>query len=137
MSYRKRGDIVSNFMILLESRLDTMLYRTGIVRSIFEARQLISHKKVLVNNDIVNIRSYNLKHSDVLSLNEKVFDKFKYNLIKSINDKSIIFYNVSYIETNYKLLSSLFIPKLLKVNEVPYNFEISDKDINNILYYYY
>jgi len=48
-----------------------------------------------------------------------------------------MFYNINYYETSYRILHILFIPKLLKVNEVPYNFEISDKDINSILYYYY
>ena len=136
-SYRKRGDIVSNFMISLESRIDTVLYRTGMVSSIFEARQLISHKKILVNNEIVNIRSYTLKNSDILSLSPVIMDKTKNNMLNRIHNKSIMFYNIYYIETNYKLLCSLFVPKLLKVDEIPYNFEFSDKDINNILYYYY
>ena len=137
ISYRKRGDIISNFIILLESRLDTVLYRAGIVSSIFEARQLISHKKVLINNNIINIRSYNLNSSDILSLDSKVFNNVKSNMVNRIYNKSILFYNINYIEVNYKLLNMLFIPKLLKISEVPYNFELTDKDINNILYYYY
>lgn len=137
MSYRKRGDIVANFLILLESRIDTILYRTGFVSSIFEARQVISHKKILVNNEVVNIRSYLLKSTDILSIHPNYYKVLKLNLLKRIYNKSIMFYNVNYYETSYKLLKTLFIPKLLKVDEVSYNFEISDKDINSILYYYY
>ena|SRR3990167_7878101 len=137
MSYRKRGDIVANFLILLESRIDTILYRTGFVSSIFEARQVISHKKILVNNRVVNVRSYLLKSSDILSIHPKHSSVLRLNLVKRIYDKSIIFYNINYYETSYKLLTTLFIPTLLKVDEVSYNFEISAKDINSILYYYY
>lgn len=137
MSYRKRGDIVANFLILLESRIDTILYRTGFVSSIFEARQVISHKKILVNNEVVNVRSYLLKSTDILSIHPNYYKVLKLNLLKRIYNKSIMFYNVNYYETSYKLLKTLFIPKLLKVDEVSYNFEISDKDINSILYYYY
>jgi small subunit ribosomal protein S4 len=137
MSFRKRGDIVANFLILLESRIDTILYRTGFVSSIFEARQVISHKKILVNNEIINIKSYLLQPSDILSIHPKSYNKLKKNLVKRIYDKSIMFYNTNYYETNYKTLNTLFIPKLLKVDEVSYNFELSDKDINSILYYYY
>lgn len=137
MSFRKRGDIVANFLILLESRIDTILYRTGFVSSIFEARQIISHKKILVNNKTINIKSYLLQPSDILSIHPNSYNKLKGNLVKRIYDKSIMFYNTNYYETNYKTLNTLFIPKLLKVDEVSYNFELSDKDINSILYYYY
>lgn len=137
MSYRKRGDIVANFLILLESRIDTILYRTGFVSSIFEARQIISHKKILVNDKVVNIKSYLLQPKDILSIHPKDYQRVKTNLIKRIYNRSIMFYNVNYYETNYNILKTLFIPKLLKVDEVSYNFELSDKDINSILYYYY
>lgn len=137
MSYRKRGDIVINFLILLESRIDTILYRTGLVSSIFEARQFINHKKIMVNNEVVSIRSYLLKPSDILAIHPKYYNLIKLQLLKRIYNKSIMFYNMNYYETSYKLLNTLFIPKLLKVSEVPYNFELSDKDINSILYYYY
>ena len=56
---------------LLESRLDNVVYRLGMSRSRAGARQLVSHKHILVNGEIVNIPSYQLQPSDVVSVREK------------------------------------------------------------------
>jgi len=56
---------------LLESRLDNVVYRLGIARTRAAARQLVTHKHIMVNGEIVNIPSYQLRAGDVVSVREK------------------------------------------------------------------
>ena len=56
---------------LCESRLDNVVYRMGISKSRSGARQLVSHRHITVNGDIVNIPSYSLKEGDVVAVREK------------------------------------------------------------------
>ena len=60
-----------NLMILLESRLDNVVFRLGLARTRKEARQIVDHKHVLVNGKQVNIPSYLVKAGDVIEINEK------------------------------------------------------------------
>ena len=68
---RKKGIIGTNLIILLERRLDNMVYRLGFATSRKEARQLVSHKHVLVNGKNVNIPSYLVREGDEISIKEK------------------------------------------------------------------
>lgn len=68
---RRRGNTGSNLLFLLETRLDNVVYRMGFGSTRAEARQLVSHKAVLVNGKSVNIPSYMVKVGDVLSVREK------------------------------------------------------------------
>ncbi|RIY34142.1 30S ribosomal protein S4 [Psittacicella hinzii] len=68
---RLKGNTGENLLQLLESRLDNTVYRMGFAATRAEARQLVSHKSVLVNGKVVNIPSYQLKASDVVSIREK------------------------------------------------------------------
>lgn len=60
-----------NLMILLESRLDNVVFRMGFARTRKEARQIVDHKHVLVNGKQVNIPSYLIKAGDVIEIKEK------------------------------------------------------------------
>ena len=60
-----------NLMILLESRLDNVVFRLGLARTRKEARQIVDHKHVLVNGKQVNIPSYLVKAGDVIEIKEK------------------------------------------------------------------
>ena len=60
-----------NLMILLESRLDNVVFRMGFARTRREARQIVDHKHVLVNGKQVNIPSYLVKAGDVIEIREK------------------------------------------------------------------
>ena len=60
-----------NLMILLESRLDNVMFRMGFARTRKEARQIVDHKHVLVNGKQVNIPSYLLKAGDTIEIKEK------------------------------------------------------------------
>lgn len=68
---RLKGATGENLLQLLESRLDNVVYRMGFGSTRSEARQLVSHKSILVNGTIVNIASYQVKAGDVVSLREK------------------------------------------------------------------
>ncbi|WP_394755196.1 30S ribosomal protein S4 [Rhodoferax sp.] len=68
---RRKGNTGANLLFLLESRLDNVAYRMGFGSTRAEARQLVSHQALLVNNKPVNIPSYLVKAGDVISVREK------------------------------------------------------------------
>ncbi|WP_026966235.1 30S ribosomal protein S4 [Algoriphagus terrigena] len=68
---RKSGITGETLLQLLEARLDNTVYRLGIAPTRRGARQLVSHKHVLVNGEVVNIPSYTLKPGDVVSVRER------------------------------------------------------------------
>jgi len=67
----KRGDTIENLIGLLESRLDTVIYRAKFTPTVFAARQLINHGHIRVNKKKVNISSYLVKDTDVIEVREK------------------------------------------------------------------
>jgi small subunit ribosomal protein S4 len=68
---RMKGLTGPNLMTMLESRLDNVVFRLGFARTRREARQIVDHKFVTVNGNVVNIPSYALKVGDVVSVREK------------------------------------------------------------------
>jgi small subunit ribosomal protein S4 len=68
---RLKGSTGENLLKLLESRLDNVVYRMGFAVTRGEARQLVSHKAILVNDKIVNIPSFQVKTNDVVSIRSK------------------------------------------------------------------
>lgn len=68
---RKKGVTGEVLLQMLESRLDNTVYRLGIAPTRRAARQLVLHKHILVNGDVVNISSYNLRPGDVVEVRER------------------------------------------------------------------
>ncbi len=68
---RQKGATGENLLMLLESRLDNVVYRIGYGSTRAESRQLVSHKAILVNGGVVNIASYQVKPEDVITVAEK------------------------------------------------------------------
>jgi small subunit ribosomal protein S4 len=68
---RQRGATGENLLRLLECRLDNVIFRMGFGSTRAEARQLVSHRSILVNGENVNIPSYQVSPGDVISLREK------------------------------------------------------------------
>tara|TARA_R110002072_G_scaffold100183_2_gene220530 strand:+ start:9185 stop:9805 length:621 start_codon:yes stop_codon:yes gene_type:complete len=68
---RRKGATGENLLQLLEQRLDNVVYRMGFGSTRAEARQLVSHKSILVNDSVVNIASYQVKTGDSVSVKEK------------------------------------------------------------------
>src|SRR6476661_2561145 len=71
---RRKGVTGENLIKLLEARLDNTIFRLGIATSRPAARQLVSHKHVMVNGDVVNVPSFQLKPGDVVALKDKSKD---------------------------------------------------------------
>ena len=76
---RMKGLTGPNLMVLLESRLDNVVFRMGFARTRKEARQIVGHKHVLVNGKCVNIPSYSIKAGDVVEIkeNKKTMQRYK------------------------------------------------------------
>ncbi|MCH5276065.1 MAG: 30S ribosomal protein S4 [Lachnospiraceae bacterium] len=68
---RMKGMTGENLMVILESRLDSIVFRMGFARTRREARQIVGHKHVLVNGKSINIPSYLVKAGDVIEIREK------------------------------------------------------------------
>lgn len=68
---KQRGDTGKNLLILLESRLDAIIYRLGFAPTVFAARQIVNHKHILVNGTYVNIPSYQCSIGDIIAVKEK------------------------------------------------------------------
>ena len=68
---RMKGMTGENLMVMLESRLDNVVFRLGFARTRREARQIVDHKHVLVNGKKINIPSYLIKAGDVIEIREK------------------------------------------------------------------
>ncbi|MCX7087460.1 MAG: 30S ribosomal protein S4 [Methylococcales bacterium] len=67
----KKGATGENLLNLLESRLDNVVYRMGFACTRSEARQLVSHKSILINDKLINIPSFQVSPGDVVSIREK------------------------------------------------------------------
>ena len=76
---RMKGLTGPNLIVLLESRLDNVVFRMGFARTRKEARQIVGHKHVLVNGKCVNIPSYRIKAGDVVEIkeNKKTMQRYK------------------------------------------------------------
>ena len=68
---KMKGMTGENLMVMLESRLDSIIFRLGFARTRREARQIVDHKHLLVNGKSVNIPSYLVKAGDVIEIREK------------------------------------------------------------------
>lgn len=68
---RRKGNTGETLLALLESRLDNVVYRMGFGSTRSEARQLVSHKAIVVNGDVVNIPSMQVKPGDIVAIHEK------------------------------------------------------------------
>jgi small subunit ribosomal protein S4 len=68
---RRKGNTGANLLVLLECRLDNVVYRMGLASTRAEARQLVSHKAIAVNGQTLNIPSAQVRPNDVIALREK------------------------------------------------------------------
>lgn len=82
---RKKGKTGENLLILLESRLDNVVFRLGFASSRKEARQLVTHSHFTVNGKKVNIPSYEVKAGDVIKVKEKSTNSPKFKEVKEMS----------------------------------------------------
>lgn len=123
LTTNKLGSFFFNF---LEGRLDVVVYRSNFADSIFAVRQLISHKKILVNGKVVNIPSYKLNVGDIITLADPAL---LYQYMKNKLEKKKVLANYpSYLEVNYMLGAIIFI-RFPKKEEIPYPFFLDRSEL--------
>jgi len=110
-----KSDTSENLLILLESRLDAIVYHSNFVPTVFSARQFINHKHVKVNGSIVNISSYRCKPGDEIEVKEKskTFPFVVDSIQKLERDLP------EYIDLNPKEFKATYI-RYPSSNEIPY-----------------
>ncbi len=100
-----KGNTGEFLLVFLERRLDNVVYRMGFGSTRFEARQLVNHKSIIVNNVIVNIPSYLISSGDVIKIRLKCInqERIKYSL-KLFEKREI----PSWIDVNIKKMEGIF-----------------------------
>jgi len=112
---RRRGDTGENLIGILESRLDTVVYRMGLVRSVFAARQFVSHGHVRVNGKKANIPSFQVKEGDTVEIREKSKQNVKVLEMLQNPERSV----PEYIEFDKDAMKGKYV-RVPKLAEVPY-----------------
>ncbi len=118
----KYGTTGENMMILLELRLDNVIFRLGYARTRREARQIVDHKHVLVNGKCVNIPSYIVKVGDVISISEKAKSTQRYKDVLEVTGGRTV---ASWLEADQENLTGT-------VKEIPTRDQI-DVPVNEVL----
>ncbi|VAW48642.1 SSU ribosomal protein S4p (S9e) @ SSU ribosomal protein S4p (S9e), zinc-independent [hydrothermal vent metagenome] len=102
---RRKGSTGVNLLQILESRLDNVVYRMGFASTRAEARQLVSHKSILVNGKSVNIPSYEVGSGDVIAIREKSRNQTR---IATALDLHAQAGTVSWVEVNKSAFEGMF-----------------------------
>jgi small subunit ribosomal protein S4 len=102
---RQKGATGENLLQLLESRLDNVVYRMGFGSTRAESRQLVTHKSILVNGDIINIPSYQVSPGDVISVRSKAKEQLR---IKAAMDLAAHRSPVEWINVNSDKMEGQF-----------------------------
>jgi len=105
-----------DYLKYLETRLDTLLYRSGFTKSLFESRYLINHAFVKVNNNIVSSTSYLIKVGDLIQINYQCRNLINLNIKHNINYGLSI---PSYLEIDNNC-TSLILVNLPKASNIPF-----------------
>lgn len=87
---RMKGMTGENLMVMLESRLDNVVFRMGFARTRREARQVVDHKHVTVNGRVVNIPSYLIKAGDVIEIKESARSLQRYKDIVEVTGGRLV-----------------------------------------------
>lgn len=119
---RMKGMTGENLMIILESRLDNVVFRMGLARTRKEARQIVDHKHVLVNGKQVNIPSYLVKAGDTIEIKEKCRGSQRYKDILEVTGGRLV---PEWLDVNQENLSGT-------VKELP-NREAIDVPVDEML----
>ncbi len=87
---RMKGMTGENLMVMLESRLDNVVFRSAFARTRREARQIVGHKHFTVNGKVVNIPSYKVQAGDVIQITEKAKDLQRYKDILEVTSGRLV-----------------------------------------------
>jgi small subunit ribosomal protein S4 len=115
----KTGVTGENLMKFLEARLDNTVYRMGFARTRRQARQLVTHKHIVVNGIVVNIPSYTLKPGDIVTVRPKSRDLEIINETISYAPRN----GYNWIEVDRKLMTGKFL-NYPEFEEIPENINV-------------
>jgi small subunit ribosomal protein S4 len=87
---QQKGQTGENLMVILESRIDNVLFRAGLARTRMEARQIVDHKQITVNGKGINIPSYQIKAGDVIEIKEKCKGSERYKQIIEVTGGRLV-----------------------------------------------
>ncbi len=87
---RMKGMTGENLMVMLETRLDSVVFRMGFARTRREARQVVGHKHITVNGKVINIPSYLIKAGDVIAISEKAQSLQRYKDIVEVTGGRLV-----------------------------------------------
>lgn len=118
----KNGTAGENLMIILELRLDNVMFRLGYGRTRKESRQIVDHKHVLVNGKCVNIPSYQVKAGDVIEVKERYKTIQRYKDVLAVTGGRLV---PSWLEADHENLSGT-------IKEIP-SRDIIDVPVNEML----
>ena len=99
---RMKGMTGENLMILLERRLDSVVFRMGFARTRREARQIVGHKHVLVNGQCINIPSYLIKAGDVIEIREKSASMQRFKDVAEVTNGRLVPEWIDVDQENFK-----------------------------------
>ena len=119
---KMEGQAGTNLMVMLETRLDNVIFRLGFARTRREARQIVDHKHVLVNGKCVNIPSYLVKAGDTVEIREKSKSAQRYKDILEVTAGRMV---PAWLESDQENLKGV-------VKELPTRDEI-DVPVNEML----
>ena len=102
---RRKGATGENLLQILEQRLDNVVYRMGFGSTRAEARQLVSHKAILVNDSVVNVASYQVRAGDSIAVKEKAKNQLR---VKNAIDLAANLGTVEWIEVDTTKLAGTF-----------------------------
>lgn len=119
---RMQGLTGENLMVILETRLDNVIFRLGYARTRKEARQIVDHKHVLVNGKCVNIPSYLVKAGDVIEIREKSKASQRYKDILEVTEGRLV---PEWLEADHENLKGT-------VKRIP-SREVIDVPVNEML----
>ena len=119
---RLPGQTGENLMVLLESRLDNVIFRMGMARTRHEARQVVGHRHVTVNGKIVNIPSYLVSAGDVVAIKESMKTAQRYKDITEVTGGRMV---PSWLEMDEEKLSAT-------IKNLPHREDI-DVPVNEML----
>ncbi len=118
---RKKGATGDNLLLLLESRLDNVVYRMGFASTRAEARQLVSHKGILVNGELVNVPSYQLSVNDEIAVREKAKKQLR---VKAALDLVAQRADVDWLDVDAKAMKGS-VKRVPSADDFPQEFKVN------------
>ncbi len=119
---KQKGKTGQNLLTMLESRLDNVVYRMGFAATRAEARQLVSHKAIMVNGAGVNIPSYLVKPGDVVELREKAKSQLRIKAAIEISKDRPI--NIDWVDVNHDQMQGKY-TRYPEMEEFPQEFKVN------------